>query len=553
MKKKTILSVIIIFLSIYLGTVNILAYSPHYLPGGKNYLSEENFIEETTSYQTDSPFLVKPYTDYTLTIPRSYADEQWNPIQINCYDNESFVENITIGLNDMQYYHDGVNEWFYYSFKTSSSSNYMEILFHNIVDYFTFNGIDNFQLEEGTNFTGYETYIEGALIDTSAPYFQSAGTIISYYDSPITVNEIQSALVAYDAIDGDVTNEITLVNDGYTANNQTLGTYTVVFEVSDSSSNTSQIEVIVELVDVLKPVFSDIGVVQAVYPNIYSVQDILSMLSASDNYDGDISNQIILVDDGYSLNANQTGIYQMTFEVEDTSSNVETYVLDIQVVDNEGPIITGLSNITVGYDNFISEADVKSNLSFTDNYDNQIDLELILENDTYSDNRYSLGTYEMEFSVTDSSGNKTFKTVTIQVVDEMGPMVYFNSSIIQTYNDTVMALPDFMQLLRNTNEIDRFKDYYVTIKYDSYTKNASVPGVYHLSLNFKDDYGDDLQKDLEIRVIERPIDYIDIGPVQEIDNRTILQKYSEYFIGGAGVVLLVVSNVVWIGVSRKKK
>lgn len=553
MKKRAILVTILMIISIYFGAIDVKAYSPHYLPGGKNYLSVENFILDNSNYITDEAFLVKPYTDYTLTIPRAYADEQWDPIQIICYDNQTLIETKSIGINDMTYYHDGVSEWFYYTFKTASDTNYMDIIFENESGYFTESGVDNIQLEEGTEFTGYEAFIEGALIDTSAPYFQSAGTVISYYDSPIAVSEIQSALVAYDAIDGDVTSSINLISDDYTANNQTLGTYTVVFEVSDSSGNSSQIDITVELVDVLKPVFSNIGIIQAVYPNVYTDEDIRLMLSASDNYDGDISQNIILISDDYTANASITGTYNMTFEVTDSSGNTETYTQWIEVVDNEGPIIGGISNITVGYDHYVSETEVKANLTFNDNYDDVEDLELVLENDTYTPNRFTLGSYEMEFSITDSSGNVTTKIILIQVVDELGPMVYFNSSIIQTYNDTVMALPDFMQLLRNTEEIDRMTDYYVTIRYDSYTKNARVPGVYHLSLNFTNDYGDEFQKDLEIRVVKRPIDYIDIGDTIPQDYRSFIDENLEFVIGGIGTVLLIVSNLVWIGVLRKKK
>ncbi len=553
MKNKAIVILILMMLSIYFGITYVNAYSPHYLPGGKNYLTEENFIEENTDYLTYHAFLVKPYSDYTITIPRLYADERWNPIEIICYDNDLYVETFSIDFNDMEYYHDGVNEWYYYTFKTSSDSNYMEIVFDNESNYFSINGLNNIQLEEGITFTGYEQYIEGALIDTSAPYFQNAGTIVSYYDSPITVEEIQSALIAYDAVDGDVTSSITLISDGYTPNNQVLGEYSVLFEVSDSSNNTSQIDITVEVVDILKPVFSDLGIIQAVYPNSYSLEDILSMLSASDNYDGDISSNITLVTDNYTSHSSVTGIYYMTFEVVDSSGNSETYIQEIQVVDNQGPIISGISDITIGYDHYVSEEDIKSNLTYTDNYDDQGTLTLVLENDTYSENRYTLGTYEMEFSVTDSSGNTTTKTITVEVVDELGPMVYFNSSIIQTYNDAVMALPDFIQLLRNTNEIERNIDYYVTIKYDSYTKNAHVPGIYHLTLNFENDNGEELQKDLEIRVIDRPFDYIDIARENQTQNLSIIEEYLEYFIGGAGAVLLVVSNLVWIGVLRKRK
>jgi len=277
----------------------------------------------------------------------------------------------------------------------------------------------------------------------------------------------------------------------------------------------------------------------------------LTMLSASDNYDGDVSSEIILQSDEYTANASTVGNYQMEFSVTDTSGNTQYYIQDISVVDNQGPIISGITSIVIGYDSLITEADVASNLSYTDNYDSS-GMALILESDDYTDHHSTLGSYTMEFSVTDSSGNTTEQIVEIEVVDEMGPVVYFNSSIIQTYTDSIMALPEFTLLLQNAHEIDRFSDYYVTIKYDSYTRNASTPGTYHIKLNFENNIGEEIEKDLEIRVIERPYDYIRIADISVDESGAFLSKFSDIIIGASLTIFLVVSNVVWVVVLKKR-
>ena len=275
------------------------------------------------------------------------------------------------------------------------------------------------------------------------------------------------------------------------------------------------------------------------------------MLNASDNYDGDISSEIVIVSDTYTMNSSLVGDYQMTFSVTVSSGNIQTYIQEISVIDSEAPIISGIISIVIGYDSVITEADILENLSCTDNYDLS-GLNLILESNSYSDNHNVIGNYEMEFSVTDSSGNKTSQIVSIEVVDEIGPVVYFNSSIIQTYTDTVMALPDFLLLLRNAHEIDQFTDYYVTASYDSYTNNARVPGVYHLNLTLTNDLGDRIDKNLEINVIDRPIDYIQVGEVVVDQNESFFSKFSDIIIGGSLAIFLIVSNVVWVVVLKKR-
>ncbi|MBI9010182.1 MAG: hypothetical protein JEZ05_09180 [Tenericutes bacterium] len=550
MKKKIILLCVMIFSIVFINTISIMAYSPHYLPGGKNYLSVDNFYYESQDlYSVVDEFLVKPYTDYTLTMPSDLYMVQFTEVEVKLYENNAVVETLFLSPDMFQ---TEVGDWFYSTFTTSSVTNYMSITFEDHAGYFGTGTAHEIQLEEGSEFSGYEPYIEGVLVDTSAPYFQNAGTVISYFDSPITIAEIQSALSAYDSVDGDVTGSISLISDGYSSHTDTLGIYECVFEVSDNSSNTSQVTVEVELVDVLKPVFSNVATIQAVYPNTYSTNDILAMLSASDNYDGDLSASISLVEDNYTSSSSIVGTYNMEFVVSDSSGNSESYFQMIEVIDDESPIISGIFSVSVGYDEIITEEQILSNLNYTDNYDDNASLAIVLDTDNYTTHCKDIGSYQMTFSVTDSSGNKTSQAVTINVIDEIGPVLYFNSSIVQTYTDTVMGLPDFTQLLINTNEIDGDMNYYVTVRYDSYTRNSTTPGTYHLKLNLKNDFGEEYNKDLEIRVIDRPVDYLHLESQESIVEASFFETFKSYIMGGILSVLLVVSNVVWVVLFKKK-
>jgi len=553
MKKRLFVFMMsIVSLMLVYSMNEVLAYSADCLPGGKNYLTEDNFSTDGIHYAVIEPFLVKPYTEYTLTVPKQYLDEPYAWITLVFLDNGSFVDDFGIYMGNMVYYNDGLEEWYTYTFTTSSDTNYLDLMFDDTGGYFTEYGFYGFQMEEGNGFTGYEAYIEGVLYDVSAPYFQDYGTVISYYDAPITIEEIQSALVAYDDIDGDVTGNISLISDGYTPNLAVIGSYEVVFEVSDASMNTSQIVVEIELIDALKPVFSDIGTVTAVFPNVYTPSDILAMLFASDNYDGDISANIELVSDSYTSFADIVGTYQMEFSVTDSSGNTTNYIQDIEVVDDEGPVISGITSVVVGYNTTITDSEIMLNLACMDNYDNSESLGLVLVTDNYTNYHNQLGSYSMVFSVTDSSGNITFQTVQIQVVDEIGPVVYFDSSIIQTYNDTVLALPDFMLLLTNANEVDGSIDYQVSMLYDSYTRNAATPGVYHVTLKYQTTDGESFEKTLEIRVVEKDPDYIYIPATNPEENSTALSQIKQYFVTGAVTLLLLVSNIVWVVVFKKK-
>ncbi len=540
--KKRLLKLLIFICIVPIFTIKIEAYSPHYLPGGKNYISSENIIKVNETVSTIEPFLIKPYTDYTLSISRDYTDGRPFMMTIYFYNNDELISQLNINDENLVLYE---NEFYTNTFKSPVEANYLGFEFIDNGSYVSGTELIDVQIEEGSSYSPYETYIEGNIIDTSSPYFIGSSTIISYFDQPITLAEIKSSLSAYDDIDGDLTDNIVVLEDNYTPNVGLIGSYPIVFSVSDNSSNTTTTTITVEVVDLLPPVFSNLDNIVAVYPNVYTHEDILAMLNASDNYDGDISSNIQVISDNYSAKASIIGSYQMEFEVSDSSGNSTRYIQNITVIDDQGPVITGINNLSVGYDQVLTMSMVLSNLSVVDNYDEASTLDFVIESDNYSANKETIGTYQIEVSVTDSSGNKTIKVIDVNVVDEIGPVVYFNSSIIQVYSDNVLSLPDFAKLLVKTKELDSNSDYFIKVRYDSYSPYANLPGTYHIYLDFEDGYGKITSKDFEVKVVERGYDALYIKEnISNVDKPNSFTGLIYTVVGsssllGAGVIVVV--------------
>lgn len=541
--KKTIFAIILVLSLLFVSTISVSAYSPHYLPGGKNYISSDNVRKVGSNISTINPLLVKPYTEYTFSVSRDYTDGADFEVVIYLYNNLNLVDELVYNISSMR--HDEVPNHAHFTFLTPANVNYIAFTFNdNGSNYISGEELYDVQLEEGVVGTPFESYIRGAIIDTSAPYFIGGGTVISYFDQPITSEEIKDALTAYDDIDGDLTDNIMILEDNYTDFIGVLGSYTIIFSVSDNSGNTTHTTVNVEVVDILPPVFTEIPEIIAVYPNVFSVEDIIFMLSASDNYDGDISSNITLVRDDYTDNAHKIGTYEFEVSVIDSSGNETYYIQQIKVIDNEGPVIIGTENIQIGYDKVLNPEAIKSSLSVIDNYDDEDDLVLVLESDSYSPNHNRLGTYIMRFSVTDSSGNKSYKTISIEVMDEIGPTVYFNSSVIQVYSDTVLGLPDFAKLLIRSKELEKNQNYFITIRYDSYTRHANKPGTYHMYLDFEDGYGRVISKDFQVKVLDKKYDYIFFYEEQIEDRSNPFRTSLIYMAGGGGLLGVVFTGVV---------
>ncbi|MFA7076093.1 MAG: hypothetical protein WC152_05435 [Candidatus Izemoplasmatales bacterium] len=537
--KKTMSSILLILCLCSVYLVKVSAYSPHFLPGGKNYISSDNIIKIGETVSTIDSFLVKPYVNYTFSLSQDYTDGRDFLMMIYLYDDDELLEEISLYNREHEtlFNHSTELHSYYYSFTTSSKTNYISFEFQDNGNYVSGEELINVQLEEGDLPTTYESYIPGSIIDTSSPYFSGDGTIISYFDQPITLDEIKESLTAYDDIDGDLTSSIRVVEDNYTPNIETLGNHTIIFSVSDSSNNETQVTINIEIIDLLPPVFSNIPVIIAVYPNTYTLEDIQKMITASDNYDSNISESITLVKENYIENSLFVGNYEIEFMVSDSSGNIANYTQKITVTDEEGPIISGIDDISVGYNQILSLKEIQSSLKIIDNYDDSSSLYLKLESDDYSKNNSKLGSYTIKFSATDSSGNKTIKDVNVSVVDEIGPVVYLNNSTIQVYSDLILSLPDFAKLLVRTNELNENQEYCIYTRYDSYTKSANIPGTYHMYLDFEDNYGKSYSKNFQIKVIDKNYDSMYINKHIDIEKPISMKPVTIFLIGGSGIVL----------------
>ena len=124
---------------------------------------------------------------------------------------------------------------------------------------------------------------------------------------------------ALDNIDGDITSSISVENN---VDSDIAGTYTIIYNVSDSSGNTADQKTRTVVVsDTTRPVINLIGdsEINLLVDDIY-VDD---GATAVDNIDGDITNQIITVN---PVNTSEFGTYVVTYNVKDSSGNEATEV-----------------------------------------------------------------------------------------------------------------------------------------------------------------------------------------------------------------------------------
>lgn len=179
-------------------------------------------------------------------------------------------------------------------------------------------------------------------------------------------------------------------------NTKKLGVYKLTYTVIKGDMKITKIKK-VEVVDTKKPVLTVEGSFANVCKNGRN-NDVI--LKAEDNYDGDITDKI-----EYKLNGNK-----LTYKVEDSSGNVTKKSFDVIINDNEKPniILNGDSTL------YLKVGSKYKDPGFVaiDNCDGDITKNVKIEGNVDTSKQ---GTYEINYSIADESGNNSMVKRVIQV------------------------------------------------------------------------------------------------------------------------------------------
>lgn len=523
MKKLLVLALLFTLSFALVGTSFAATYDS--LPGGKNYIAQEDVTSTTGYIRITDNITVKANTDYVISFP-------W-VAPMGFYEGSEYTSTLTVLGNSGFIFDDTITDSNYYSvcsediggylsctFNTGSNTVLTEIGMSTSGDTsLAWNGSSAMQLEEGTVGTAYEAYI-APVNDTTAPIINGgSGVYITNVNNPHSLATIKSTLSAVDDNDGTV--PITVQSDAYTGNENTLGDYLIVFRATDSAGNYNEVNLTVRVVDVEAPiinliggspfyvevgsVFTDPGAtvsdnydsgmnvtssgtvntsVLGTYTRYYNVTDssgnsatqvtrsvivrdttapAQSLVGSStvyiefgdnyselgatwtDTYDGSGSSVVI-----GSVNVGVLGTYIISYNITDSNGNVASTITRTVVVrDTTAPVFTGNSNYTwnvsLGYNMFY----LQSLFTASDLYDGDLTADITVQSDTFSGNETAIGIYTVVFRATDSIGNYTDFTVTINIIDDIAPLFTTTASILTMEYANSMTQQDIIDYLNN--------------------------------------------------------------------------------------------------------
>lgn len=190
--------------------------------------------------------------------------------------------------------------------------------------------------------------------------------------------------------------------------------------------------------------------------------EILNKIVAISKFDGDIKNNVVITGD---IKLNGLGEYDVKLEATDSKGYSSELEETIKVIDDEIPVIEVESNNEY-FKN--EEIDLLSSVKAYDNFDGDITDKITVNSEGFSSSES--GTYIVEYSVSDSSGNTTQKKSTITILNsvEFNEAFKLNKYTIKvnscSYNRTDSEPADLFYQYYNAGENQTFLICKVQIK-----------------------------------------------------------------------------------------
>lgn len=267
--------------------------------------------------------------------------------------------------------------------------------------------------DSNNNSSTLKIYVD--VIDDVKPVINGSTNFVVETTDNHDIDYFYSFLEIVDNYDGNISNDVKVLTDDYTANRNKEGVYYVECFVEDGSGNRLNftITITVHYTDVVKPIFTGKFSYEVGKTEIVSIETILSGVSVNDNYDGEIKN-IRIESDYYSYAPNRVGNWKIILSAKDKAGNIAEQEILITVYDDIKPTFY-LDTYTINIDlrnNTLELNDFVNLISRTNGIEKEINYRVTY--DDYTKNKEQVGEYQVILEI----DNKPLE-LKINVIDSL--------------------------------------------------------------------------------------------------------------------------------------
>lgn len=249
------------------------------------------------------------------------------------------------------------------------------------------------------------------VVDITAPVITGNKQIYIKTSDNYNTQMITDLLFVTDNYEANMKEKLQVKENTFSGNEKKVGKYYILYEAKDSSGNASTFRVDITLTDGIKPIIEGQGEIHST--KFLGEKEILSLFSATDEHDGDISSKLVV--ESNSCNSFKVGTYEVVISATDEAGNKATRTITYRIYDDEGPVIWVNGNIKVEASTILSMAQVK-NIIIDMGKANEGDV-INLTSDYFTDSKPS-GEYLVIANIIKQDGTTVSDSVVLTVLKE---------------------------------------------------------------------------------------------------------------------------------------
>ena len=239
--------------------------------------------------------------------------------------------------------------------------------------------------------------------------------------------------------------------------------------------------------------------------NPISFSTIKNNLYVFDYIDGSLTNSKEVVRNTYGTSDYNVGDWVIEFTVKNSRNISNNIVINIHVADDVKPVISGPDEFVMQNINMKTLIDVQNELTANDNYDGDLtnSIEIDSSNDAFTNRTSELGTFPVNFVVTDSSGNVGNHVV--NVIVEQGDFVapVFSGTFSRSLSSSSpMSIEELLADIRAVDDYSGDVTNRIEITYNDYKYNSTKAGNYRITLKVVDNAGNPAVQNISIKVYD---------------------------------------------------